>query len=448
MREGNASPLGWIDRTAVFGAAIVLAVAVLSWVALDRIEERTRGDVESSLQTVLGTTHAGTLGWAQDRRDHVGHMLVHAEIRDPIRALARESVPPEALRTSPDLAALREALAPHLAQEGDLAFWVVRPDGRNLASSRDADLLEENVLAGAAPDALERVFAGASQWIRPLRLATGEPACFVAAPVADEAGTISAAFVLAIDPARRFTRIIQLARTGETGDTYAFDHNGVMLTEGRFPDQLREVGLLRATGREILSVTLYDPGVDLLAGERPAGPRGELALTRMAAAATAGQDGVDARGYRDYRGVRVVGAWLWDEELGIGMAAEVDVAEAYASYRETRRTIVSVLTVIVLLFFGYSTALYLRTRELREALSSIRTLRGLLPICSSCKKIRDDRGLWNQIEAYVAHHSEAEFSHGICPQCVERHHPDLWEELEAEKAEAASGHQALPGDEG
>jgi len=63
--------------------------------------------------------------------------------------------------------------------------------------------------------------------------------------------------------------------------------------------------------------------------------------------------------------------------------------------------------------------------ELQEALAQIKALRGLLPICSYCKKIRDDTGYWNQIEAYVAKHSEAEFSHGICPECLNQHFPQL-----------------------
>jgi hypothetical protein len=58
-----------------------------------------------------------------------------------------------------------------------------------------------------------------------------------------------------------------------------------------------------------------------------------------------------------------------------------------------------------------------------EALSSIRVLRGLLPICSSCKKICDDRGYWNQIESYIREHSEAESSHSICPDCMKRLYP-------------------------
>ena len=63
--------------------------------------------------------------------------------------------------------------------------------------------------------------------------------------------------------------------------------------------------------------------------------------------------------------------------------------------------------------------------ELKEALEKVKTLRGMLPICSHCKKIRDDKGYWNQIESYVRKYSEAEFSHSICPECAKAHYPDL-----------------------
>jgi AmiR/NasT family two-component response regulator len=66
-----------------------------------------------------------------------------------------------------------------------------------------------------------------------------------------------------------------------------------------------------------------------------------------------------------------------------------------------------------------------RNADLEKALSHIKTLTGLLPICASCKKIRDDSGYWHQVEAYVQDHSDAEFSHGLCPDCVENYYSDL-----------------------
>ena len=63
--------------------------------------------------------------------------------------------------------------------------------------------------------------------------------------------------------------------------------------------------------------------------------------------------------------------------------------------------------------------------ELQEAIVKVKTLSGMLPICSNCKKIRDDEGYWNEIESYINKHSEAEFTHSICPKCVKKLYPDL-----------------------
>ena len=66
-------------------------------------------------------------------------------------------------------------------------------------------------------------------------------------------------------------------------------------------------------------------------------------------------------------------------------------------------------------------------RELQEAMAKIKVLGGLLPICATCKKIRDDKGYWKQIEEYIADHSEAQFTHGICADCARKIHPD-WDD--------------------
>ncbi len=65
------------------------------------------------------------------------------------------------------------------------------------------------------------------------------------------------------------------------------------------------------------------------------------------------------------------------------------------------------------------------TSKLQEAFAEVRTLQGFLPICAHCKKIRNDQGYWQQIESYIRQHSAAEFSHGICPDCLREHYSDL-----------------------
>jgi DNA-binding NtrC family response regulator len=69
--------------------------------------------------------------------------------------------------------------------------------------------------------------------------------------------------------------------------------------------------------------------------------------------------------------------------------------------------------------------------ELRTALAEVKKLSGLLPMCSSCKKIRDDKGYWNQLEEYISGHSEADFSHGICPECAKKLYPEYADVLDS-----------------
>ena len=69
---------------------------------------------------------------------------------------------------------------------------------------------------------------------------------------------------------------------------------------------------------------------------------------------------------------------------------------------------------------GLQAELAARVKELEDALAQVKQLQGLLPICSYCKKIRDDQDYWHQVEHYVAQHSDAKFSHGICPECWDR----------------------------
>ncbi len=64
--------------------------------------------------------------------------------------------------------------------------------------------------------------------------------------------------------------------------------------------------------------------------------------------------------------------------------------------------------------------------ELQEAMSKVKFLSGMLPICSNCKKVRDDHGYWHQVESYIRDHSEAEFTHGICPECAVKLYPDYF----------------------
>jgi hypothetical protein len=68
-------------------------------------------------------------------------------------------------------------------------------------------------------------------------------------------------------------------------------------------------------------------------------------------------------------------------------------------------------------------------KELRASLEKVKLLSGILPICMHCKGIRDDKGYWNQLEKFIHDNSEAEFSHSICPTCLKKHYPDMYDDI-------------------
>jgi len=101
-----------------------------------------------------------------------------------------------------------------------------------------------------------------------------------------------------------------------------------------------------------------------------------------------------------------------------------------SSLRSSRSLVLDNLRLLLVLqLAGAGSLALLIVVVLRAQTARVKTLRGLIPICASCKKVRNDRGYWNQVEQYVSEHSEANFSHGLCPDCLGRLYPDMAEEL-------------------
>jgi PAS domain S-box-containing protein len=175
---------------------------------------------------------------------------------------------------------------------------------------------------------------------------------FFVSPIKNDQGEIIAVVARQIDPSQDFTRLIQLGRIGKSGETYAFGRYGKLFSESRFDEDLRKAGLLGEDEKSILSVNLRDPGGDLTKGFSPSVPGYQQPLTLMAQQAAKGKPGLNVEGYRGYRGVPVYGAWLWDDKLGVGLATEIDRADALGPYFTTRAVILIVLGITVLLALG------------------------------------------------------------------------------------------------
>jgi hypothetical protein len=145
-----------------------------------------------------------------------------------------------------------------------------------------------------------------------------------------------------------------VGRFGRSGETYAFDEKGLLLSQSRFDEGLKQLGLLvdQPESHSILTVEIRDPQVNMAEGERPKLRRAEQPLTRLAQAAVQGKDGHDADGYRDYRGVPSVGAWRWLPDYDFGVATEVEVAEAFQPVYILRRAFWGLMVLLGLCAAG------------------------------------------------------------------------------------------------
>jgi hypothetical protein len=193
----------------------------------------------------------------------------------------------------------------------------------------------------------------------------------VAAPLSED-GVVRGALALVINPTNEFSRILSVARTGDSGETYAFDQTGLLISQSRFDNQLKTLGLLDTTNASsALNLRLRDPGGDLTKGFKIENTNSATeSLTHFVAEALDGDDGVDVVPSRDYRGVPVIGAWRWLPQLGIGVVTQIDATEAYQSLRVLQFIFVAlflllVLCAVVLLVFSHANLAW--RRRLGEA---------------------------------------------------------------------------------
>jgi hypothetical protein len=319
--------------------------------------------------------------WMNQQRAAAETIAADEQLQPLVRELvALSDGTPEArsqLIRAQALLAIRSRLDGSLRRGEFSGFTLISPSGVIVADNEDAPVGVP--LAGYRRDFFEGVIAGetavSKPFLSPLLLADSEgelrayqPCMYAATPIRGADNQPIAALGLCIRPEGKFTTILKVARSGESGETYAFDRRGVLLSQSRFDDQLKRIGLLldRPDSKSILNVELRDPGVNLAAGERPTARRADQPLTRMCLDATQGRSDFDADGYRDYRGVWVVGAWQWLDDYDFGVATEIDVDEAFAPLYILRRAFAVLMGLLAAAAFGIWLAMLWIDRQQRE----------------------------------------------------------------------------------
>ena len=356
----------------------VLVVCLLGWFTLDKNKEQIMTTVGEDLSETLITANDRLTFWVEKRLFSLKLLGRDPELVTLVKRLLAVTPDRESLLASDALRDTRDFFENNKDVFSNLGFFIINADQISIGSMRDTNIGTPNLISLQRPDLLRRAFAGEVLFVPPMESdvplgkkprkdgARNPSTKFFIGPIRDPGGQNIAVMTLRVNPIQDFSQLLLPSIAHKTGETYAFSERGEMLSESRFSDQLREIGLLGEDQQSALNVAIRDPGVNLVTGQRPQIERSQQPLTRMAShalrlkadMAQAGQNtgrskiAIDTSGYRDYRGVPVFGAWIWNADLGLGLATEIDEAEAMSDYYQIRRTVLGVLGVTLFLSVG------------------------------------------------------------------------------------------------
>ncbi len=358
----------------LLASLLMLSVIMMAQYALKKIKLETENSVQQSLQTVLMATQGAIHIWVKQRKLTITTIaespnLVHLTqqlIQEYDRISVNTPKPSQTnlisthLLKSTTLHELRSFLKPIFTKYNDRDISIISKDYTNLASMKDQYLGRYHLIHNQNNGYLDEVFRGKTVFIPTLvsdSLSKKTHSIFIVAPIRDIKNQIIAALAFQIDPSIDFKRLTQLGRIGESGDTYAFDINGTLISDSRFDGELKKMGLISPEGSSMLSIKITDPGGNLMEGFKSDKTDIDLPYTLMAGYALKKTAGHNVKGYRDYRGVTVFGTWIWDNELNFGLVTEIDEEEAMLPYNDTSFTIILLLagTLFVYLMFTYVT---------------------------------------------------------------------------------------------
>ncbi len=360
------------------GMSLITAmVGLLVWYTLDQNKQTALRTLSTELEIILEVITERSDDWIDDRLSLLNQLGKNRELVAITQRLLSVKPDAQSLTQSEPLAEARVFVADHEKEFGKTGFFIISPDHISIGSRRDANLGTKNLIALQRPELLAKVFRGEPVFIPPIHSdvyldhsgkivggADEKPlTMFFAAPIRDKDDRVIAVVTQRLAPFGHLSEIAHSGRLGRTGESYFIDHRGYQVTSSRFGDKLYDIGLLDRDGPPDTPVAIRDPGVNLMEGEQPTTPLSERPFTRMAedvfrlgreieasqSQAEHSDIVVDMTGYRDYRGVPVFGAWLWDQALNMGISIEIDVEEGLEGYYQTRRNLLVITGATLLL---------------------------------------------------------------------------------------------------
>jgi len=343
-----------------------LLLAGFGGLTVRSLEQTMRAQVRNELETTQKAAVAALEIWRRELMSSVALIGADPRVVDSIQSLSelvqKQGEDRSALVNSPELKTLSLVLD-NFAHGGEFEAWgVISPSGYMIASENPKAIGSH---PSEAPALLQLARKGKPIFTPPIQFHPADEeskpqiAMIAGVPIRGQNQKFIALLGFTIDPEGDFSRILNVAQPGETGETYAFDSDGIMVSRSRFEDQLKKIGLLHddPTASSALSVHIRNPGGDLTKRYKTDTPPLARPLTQMAASAITGEAGVNVVGYRDYRGVQVVGSWSWVPALQLGVVTEMDYSEAFEALTTLRKrlwVLIGLLAIGALGMFGYS----------------------------------------------------------------------------------------------
>ncbi|MCF6268238.1 MAG: PAS domain S-box protein [Melioribacteraceae bacterium] len=348
----------WIEVSVAFVFLFLIFTATTFF--LQQNEKEIRKDKVKVLSSVLNTTHNIAKNFQDRNMNDAKQWAANAKVIESTENLLKLDSDYNTLISAPPLKELRKFLNPLLNQYNYSGFFIISPNYISLASMRDENIGTINLIAREKKNRLKKVFKGEAQFIPtmhsdvPLLDKTGKlvdecPTMFVVVPIKNKTGEVIAALSIRLDPFEVFSEIMKSGIVGRTGETYIFNDDGILLSESRFEEQLRDIKLFN----NIHTIEIRNPQVNLINGEIPPLPRSEQPLTYMAQNAMHNPPGYSTTAYRDYRGVPVIGTWLWNFDLGIGICTEIDESEVLEVFNASRMLIYTLFGISVVITFFF-----------------------------------------------------------------------------------------------
>lgn len=366
----------------IFGLVTIIFlvfVMLFAWLGFEGVKNKNREQNVRVLESILNSTHETLKEYWLDNLFY----QISIWASDPVLIRYTE----EFLENSEDVKSILESsflkdtrsyFKNRLSRDFQ-GFFVISPNYINVASMRDENIGQTNIIAFERPSRIGNVFLGKNQLVPPIPsdvslpnkqgvLVNNYPTMFLLVPIKNHNKQVIAALSIQLDPFGDFSGIAQKGKFGKTGKTYIFDKKLRLVTESRFIDQLIDSKVLISEDYSLLNLEVRDPGVNLLSGKRSKIPVNQQPPTFMAKNALLKARGNSSIAYRDYRGVPVVGAWLWDEEIQLGFTTEIDESEVLESYHESLQIFGFVILIMILLGL---VALFIMNRAQRRAAQKI-----------------------------------------------------------------------------